>query len=149
MADPKSYIGATFQAVVATPATVDASGFGALAYTTTIGKVISLGALGDTHSDINVTTIAGRTFHQNGPADGGEVPLTFAYDAGGDAGQQLMSAQNGTNNTVSFKVTDPDGKISYIYAVIANFKDGERNAQNMKTFICTLRVNSPTIRPSL
>ena len=41
-----SYIGATLGVSVATPATVDAAGFGALTYTA-VGAMISIGETGD------------------------------------------------------------------------------------------------------
>lgn len=149
MADPKSYIGAIFQAVVGVPSTVDASGFAALTYSTTIGKVVDESPSGDSHADITWTGLStGRVTHITGAVDGGEITLTFKYDPGGDAGQQFLWAQNGSGNNVSFKVTDPDAKVEYLYAIVVNMKGLPRDAATAKGFTVTLRVNSPTIRPS-
>lgn len=149
MADPKSYIGALVQAIAAVPGTIDSSGYATLfsGSPSTIGKIITVGPIGDQHADITVTTLAGRTLHANGAADGGNVPIGFAYDPATDAGQQLMLTNNGTNNPVSFKITDPDGKITYFYGVISNFQDNQRDASSMKGFTFTIRVNNATIRP--
>lgn len=152
MADPKSYIGGTLQAIVGTPATVDASGFNTLfgGAPVTIGKVVSISQIGDKHADISSTTISpGRTFHQNGAADGGTITVTVLYDSAGDAGLQLIAAQNGGNTTVSFKIVDPDSKVSYLYGIVGNLQDAQRDAQSMKSFTFTIAVNSATIRVSL
>lgn len=150
MADPKSYIGALVQAIVGTPTTTDASGFATLfgGSPVTIGQVLEHGPIGDSHADVAVTTLAGRTFHSNGAADGGETTITFAYDSAGNTGQQLLLAQNGTNNTVSFKITDPDGKLTYFFGLVRNFRDNPRSATTMKGFTVSLAINSATIRPS-
>lgn len=145
----RSYIGCLVQAVVGAPATADSAGFAALTYSLTIGQITDVSEMGDTHGDITTTLLAtGRTAHINGAADGGEVTLTFEYEAAGDAGQQMLRAQNGGNNTVSFKITDPDGKLSYFHAVVANFRDKARSPTNVKGFTVALRVNTDIIRPS-
>ncbi len=106
MADPKSYIGALVQVCAAAPATIDAAGFAALSYTT-IGKVVSVGALGDQAGDISSPTLGGRIYHANGSIDGGEVPFSVLYDPAGDAGVTLILSRNNLNDTTSFKLTDP------------------------------------------
>lgn len=147
MADPVSYIGCAVGLSVATPASVDSTGFGALSYTT-LGKIVSVGPIGDKTADINATTLAGRTFHRNGAADGGEVNFAILYDPAGDAGAQMALAQNNGGNTVSIRIADPDGKFTYAYGVLANFQDGTRDANSMKTYNFVGRINSATVRPS-
>ncbi|WYK06455.1 hypothetical protein DWF04_022730 [Cereibacter sphaeroides f. sp. denitrificans] len=144
MAAAISYIGATIGCVASSPATDDAAGFGALTYST-IGKIASWGAVGDTSEDITIQLLDGRTEHVNGSKDGGAIPFTFRADAG-DAGQTILLAQSNTNTEVSFKITDPDGKIAYFRGKVANVRDQERAAGNYKGYTGEVRVNSATIR---
>lgn len=139
-----SYIGATIACVAASPATVDAPGFAALSYTT-IGEIIEFGEIGDTSNDIPIALLAGRNVHVNGGVDGGEVAFTFAIN-GSNAGQTILRTNSNTNNVVSFKITDPDGAISYFHSVIANVRDQARNQSNYKGMTGVMRVNSATIR---
>lgn len=143
MAGAISYIGAVIGCVVGMPATDDAAGFGAMTYTP-IGKVVSWGAIGDTSNDISVDLLDGRVEHVNGARDGGAVPFTIRTDT--DAGQAILIAQSNTNAEVSFKVTDPDGKIAYFRGKVANVKDMERASSSYKGFNGEVRVNSATIR---
>ena len=145
MGNPVSYIGALVQIVASSPATQDASGFGALSYTT-IGKIVSVGATGDTTDNISVPLLIGRVEHVNGAADGGEIQMGFRYDAGTDAGQNIVLAQNNSQTNCSFKITDPDGKIEYFLGLVANYQSMDRNTQNYKGYNFVARVNSPLIR---
>lgn len=143
MAAAISYIGAVIGAVVATPATVDAAGFGALTYVT-IGKIATWGEVGDTSGDVAIDLLEGRIEHVNGAKDGGEIPFAFRSD--NDAGQTLLRNNNNTNNEVSFKITDPDGQIAYFYGKVANVRDNERSSSSYKGQTGVVRVNSATIR---
>ncbi len=138
-----SYIGATIAVAVATPATIDAAGFGALSYTT-VGKIASFGAVGDSSADIAVELLDGRTEHVNGVKDGGAIPFAFRYDT--DAGQAILTTNSNNNVDLSFKVTDPDGKLAYFYGKCANVKDNERAPGSYKGLTGEVRVNSATIR---
>lgn len=144
MANAISYIGSVIAAVVATPATIDAAGFAALTYVP-IGKIASWGAIGDTSNDITVDLLDGRVEHVNGAKDGGAVPFTIRADAP-DAGQAILLAQSNSNTEVSFKITDPDGKIAYLFGKVANVQDQERSSSNYKGYTGEVRVNSPVIR---
>lgn len=139
-----SYIGATVGCVAASPATDDAAGFAALSYVP-IGKIASWGAVGDTSNNIAIDLLDGRVEHVNGARDGGVIAFTIRDDAD-SAGQAILKAQSNTNTEVSFKVTDPDGKIAYVYGKVANVRDQERTSSNYKGFTGEVRVNSPTIR---
>ncbi|MDZ4393867.1 hypothetical protein [Cypionkella sp.] len=143
MAAAISYIGAVIAVSVATPATVDASGFNALTYTT-VGKIASFGSVGDSSADIPVELLEGRTEHVNGVKDGGAIPFAFRSDT--DAGQTLLVNNSNNNVDLSFKITDPDGKIAYFYGKIANVKDNERAPGSYKGLTGEVRVNSATVR---
>lgn len=139
-----TYIGAAIAVSAATPATVDAAGFGALTWTP-VGHITEWGELGDSSEDVSETTLAGRTFHANGSLDGGAVPFTILID-GANSGQTILKTNNNTNTTVSVRVTDPDGQIAYLHGVVANLKDRQRTSGTMKGMSGEIRVNSATVR---
>ena len=142
-----SYIGATIACVNATPATNDSSGFGALSWTATIGQIVEWSEVGDTSNSIDIPKLSGRITHLNGAKDGGEVNFTFQYEVA-DAGQVILRARNNgvlASDTVSFRITDPDGKLIYFHGVVANVRDMVRNNSNYKGMTGTIRVNSPTV----
>ena len=143
MAAAISYIGSVIACVAATPATIDAAGFGALSYTT-IGKIASFGSVGDSSADIPVELLDGRTEHVNGVKDGGAIPFAFRFDT--DAGQTLLVNNSNNNVDLSFKITDPDGKLAYFYGKVANVKDNERAPGSYKGLTGEVRVNSATVR---
>jgi hypothetical protein len=138
-----SYIGGTVAVSVATPGTVDASGFGALTYTV-VGNMISFGETGDEAADISIPLLSGRTLHVNGAKDGGSRKFAYQYELS-DAGQVLIRANTNNNTDVSVKITDPDGKIEYFYGRIANLKRSERTSAAFKGESGEFRVNSAVV----
>ena len=138
-----SYIGTVVAVSVATPATEDTSGFGALTYTT-VGQMITFGETGDEAEDITIPLLAGRTLHVNGAKNGGSRAFAYQYEVA-DAGQVILRAQNNSNVTVSVKITDPDGKIEYFHGRVANIKRTERTSSAYKGEAGEFRVNSAVI----
>lgn len=143
MAAATSYIGAVIGCVVGLPATIDSAGFAALSYTT-IGKIAEWGEVGDSSNSIDINLLEGRVEHLNGAKDGGEIAFTLRFDT--DAGQTLLVNNNNGPLDLSFRVTDPDGKIAYFYGRVANIRDQARNSTNFKGLTGVVRVNSTTIR---
>jgi len=96
MADEQSYIGGTLSvAKGAKPASENKAGYEGLTWVE-VGKVVSLGAVGDTHENITVTTLKGRTLNITGAADGGSSEMTLVAD-GDDTGQDDLVEINGSN----------------------------------------------------
>ena len=143
MAAGNSYIGAVIAVSASTPATIDSTGFAALTYTT-VGKIVEWGAVGDTSDNISVALLEGRVEHLNGAKDGGEIAFTFRMDS--DAGQTILKNNNNNNTTISFKITDPSGKVTYAHGLVANIQDQPRNNSNFEGMTGVFRVNSATIR---
>ncbi|MCZ0963889.1 hypothetical protein [Paracoccus benzoatiresistens] len=139
-----TYIGAVIAVSAATPATIDQAGFAALTYSA-VGKITEWGEVGDTSEDVTETTLAGRTYHANGALDGGSVAFTILID-GVDAGQTILTSKNNTNDEVSVRITDPDGRITYFHGKVANLRDRSRTASTMKGQTGEFRVNSATVR---
>lgn len=138
-----SYVGVLMGIAVATPATQDAAGFGALTYTNIVG-MISVGEVGDTSEDISVPYLSGRNAHVNGAKDGGSREFAYVYEKT-DPGQVLLRANNNNNVDVSLRVTDPDGEVRYFFGRIADIMDNERTNSNYKGQKGQLRVNSNVI----
>lgn len=126
-----TFIGSTLSVVASTPAAEDESGYTALSFTE-IGKVISIGELGDTSEDVTFDLLkTGRRSHVNGVKDLGEIPVAIEYDRS-DAGLTILEAANNGNTTHSFRVTDTDGDDYYFQGLIANLRDNERTASGYK-----------------
>lgn len=150
MADPKSYIGATLSIFVGAPATYDAAGFAALSWSATLGKIASIGQIGDESEAISVPTLEGRTYIMNGSVSGGEIPISFLYDpAGGSAAVAIINANKDTNNVVSLRIIDPDSKVTYLTGYLANFKDNERGPSSAKGYNFVCRATGAPIRVSI
>lgn len=140
-----TFIGSAVAVVAAKPATTDAAGFAALSWVATLGEVLEFGELGDTSEDVSVKTLAGRVKHMNGALDGGEIAFSFQFE-NADAGQVIMRTTNNTQTDVSFRITDTDGRVSYIFGRVANVRDVKREASMSKGMTGVLRANSPVIR---
>ena len=133
-----SFIGSTLKVVASTPAAEDASSYGALSMIT-VGKVISIGEIGDTNEDIAFDRLAdGRRVHVNGTKDMGDIPVVLDYDRD-DAGLTIIEAGEGSNTTHSFLITDSDGDQYYFQGLIANFKSPAREANAYKSVNFVIR----------
>jgi len=133
-----SYIGSTLSIVADTPTTEDVSGYTALSFVE-VGKVVSIGELGDTSEDIAFDLLKpGRRSHVNGVKDLGEVAVTIEYDRD-DAGLAILEAANNGNTTHSFVVTDADGDDYYFQGLVANVRDFERTANQYKGLTFVIR----------
>lgn len=139
-----TYTGTVVEASAGRPATTDLAGFAAKTYTK-VNHLLDWAEMGDTSQDVTETTLDGRTWHTNGPLDGGTIAFTFLED-GADAGQTILLTANNGSAEVSVKVTDADGKVSYCFGRVANIRDRARSAPTKKGKTGEFRVNSATIR---
>ena len=143
MAD-SSNVGVVITVVAATPATIDAAGFGALSWTATLGELAMFGEVGDKSASVDIPRVSGRTTHVNGAVDGGEIPFAVHYELT-DAGQVIMRANANGATTVSFRKTYPDGKIIYFYGKLANVVYNEVSPTTNKGMKGVVRVNSAIV----
>lgn len=139
-----SYCGSTIAVVVATPATIDSPGFAALSWTAVLTDLVSISEIGDTSQDIPIPYLNGRTSHVNGAVDGGEVTLTYAWETS-NAAQVIIRNNQNNNVACSFRVTDPDGRISYFSGVVANVRDLPRDTNTYKGQTATIRVRTARV----
>lgn len=140
----RTYIGALVAVSAGLPATIDAAGFAAKAYSN-VGRIESFPPIGDTSEDVNFTLLSGRTEHVNGALDGGTGEFAFVQD-GVDAGQTLLITSSNTATDVSWRITDPDGTIVYVGGKVANVRDRERTASTVKGMTGEVRINTRDVR---
>jgi hypothetical protein len=140
MAASKSFIGATLAVSVGLPVNFNSAGYGSMPWTT-VGQVESIDPTGDMTSAIEFTPLAtGRKERAAGEIDGGQNKVTYRYDSA-DAGQTILSTNNNTDNPVSWRLTDPDGKIEYCSGSVWNREAMARNKSNYKGFTQLLNAN--------
>jgi hypothetical protein len=144
MPDIITYVGATIAVVAAVPATYNSAGYAALTWVP-VGKITSWGEAGDTSEDVAETTLAGRVIHANGALDGGAVAFAIVV-SGTDAGQTILVNNSNSNTDISYRVTDPDGKIEYSTGIVANVRSRERTASTAKGLTGEARINTALVR---
>ena len=112
------------------------------AATTEVGKIISIGELGDTAEDVSFDLLkGGRKTHVNGVRDVGDVSVSCEYD-NTDDGQNRIRAQANTNTVISFLITDSDNRVRGFNGVIANYRETERTASSYKGIMFEMRGQS-------
>jgi hypothetical protein len=135
-----AYSGGALALSSGAPATYDSSTYAAKSWTSVVGA-ITAPETGDEVADVTADTLAGRTIHANGAADGGIRNLAWIYDAS-DSGQGIARTNNNTNTLTSVRITDADGKIEYICGLIVNLKRPERAAGTTKIETCQIKINN-------
>jgi hypothetical protein len=96
--------GSTIAISAASPATFDAAGYGALAFSA-IGEVTDLGEFGREYALVTHNPIANRgTVKKKGSFNEGSIDLKLGLDTD-DAGQIIAKAASLSDNDYSFKIT--------------------------------------------
>jgi hypothetical protein len=135
---------------VASPATHDAAGYGALTFTE-IGGPDKLGALGEKFAKVEWKPLKGPIDKHKGSVDNGSLQPNVAIDED-DAGQGLLrtAAADKTSKLYSFKVTYATGAIRYFGGRVFSNDENTDNADSVLTTapmieICTdiVRVPAP------
>lgn len=91
----------------AKPATEDAAGYAALAWTEVV-NLLSVSDTGDTYADASATHLGdGRVSHTPSDADGGAFDVTCTKNIG-DAGQVILQTAVGNACGISVKIQFPD-----------------------------------------
>jgi Ethanolamine utilization protein EutJ (predicted chaperonin) len=142
MADVISFIGSTL-GLVASPriAAADVSAYNAKTYVD-IGKIVSIGALGDTSQAISISLLKeGRVIYVNGEKTLGEISVTLAVDIS-DTAQATVRNNANTNTNYWFEVEDLDGKRYFFQGLLANYQELERSASQYKGATFVIRGNT-------
>lgn len=115
--------GTTMSVSAANPATFDAAGYAALAWTS-IGEITDPGEFGRKFAVIKHNPVGSRgTRKFKGSFDEGQMNVKMALD-NGDAGQQLLKTARDSDNDYSFKVVLPGGDTYYFQAKVTEFQIG-------------------------
>lgn len=115
--------GSTIAISAASPATFDAAGYGALAFSA-IGEVTDLGEFGREFALVTHNPIATRgTVKKKGSFNEGSIDLKLGLD-NDDAGQIIATAASQSDADYSIKVELQSGDVYYMQAQVMSFKVG-------------------------
>ncbi len=129
-----------------TPATQDASGFGALTYVE-IGQVEKLGTIGAAFAKVEFQPLKGVKQKHKGAADYGSLQPSMAYDEA-DAGQALLrvAAADATVSRYAFRVTLPTGAIRYFLARVFGAPENVDGADSILMSMPTVEISSKVVQ---
>lgn len=114
---PVTSAGSTLAISANPPATITATGYGALTYTD-IGEVTDGGSIGRTYNTVSYNPLATRgTVKLKGSFDDGTMTLQLSY-APGDPGQVLLETALDDDDFYSFELTLQNGTIIYFQAQV-------------------------------
>lgn len=122
------------------PATQDAAGYAALAWTL-VKRVESLPAFGSTTDPVSFQPLDGPEEINKGAVKNGQMQVMLAFDEV-DAGQTLLrtAAAPGNNALYSFKVLYPTGAIRYFQARVLGAPEEVGGANNVLKTTATLAL---------
>jgi hypothetical protein len=113
--------GSTFKVSATKPASFDATGYAALAFTE-IGEVTDFGEFGRVYALVTHNPVANRsTVKKKGSYNEGQITLQMALDTD-DAGQILMKAAVASDNDYYCQLTTQNGDKYYFPAQVMSFK---------------------------
>lgn len=122
--------GTTFKVSASTPATFNAAGYAALAWTT-VGEVTDLGEFGREYALVTHNPIASRgTVKKKGSFNEGSLTLQLGLDTD-DAGQIILKAAQNSDADYSFLVTMQNGDKYYFQSQVMSFKVGAGTVDNI------------------
>ena len=139
-----SSAGTTLSACASLPATYDAAGYNALAWTQ-VTKVSDIPEFGPSTSVNTFNPIDDRvTQKSTGSIDYGSLAIGFAHIVG-DAGQGILSTALGNNTGISFKVTRPDGAKDYFTGVVSSFTRNHSGVNSFFVGTSKVEINKPIV----
>jgi hypothetical protein len=122
--------GSTIAISAASPATFDAAGYGALAFSA-IGEVTDLGEFGREYALVTHNPIANRgTVKKKGSFNEGSIDLKLGLDTD-DAGQIIAKSASLSDADHSIKITLQSGDVFYMQAQVMSFKTGVGSVDNI------------------
>jgi len=108
----------------AEPATPTAIGYAALTWTE-LAEITSIGSRGKTYEVVTHKPLAYRgTYKRKGSYDNGQMALGMAI-AKADPGQDLLDEALDSDNSYSFKIAFPSGRIQYMPGQVSSFTDDD------------------------
>jgi hypothetical protein len=133
--------GTTFKVSAATPATFNAAGYAALAWTL-VGEVTDLGEFGREYNLVTHNPIDTRgTQKKKGSFNEGQITLQLGLDTD-DAGQILLKAGALSDNDYSVLVTTQNGDKYYAQAQVMSFKVGAGDVNKITAATVSLELTT-------
>jgi hypothetical protein len=112
--------GTTLYVSAALPATNDAAGFGALAWTK-VGEIVDLGSYGKKYNLVTHNPLDDRkTVKRKGSYNNGTLSVKMAR-VPANAGQTIIVAGRDSDNSISCRVTLQNGTINYFQAQVMSY----------------------------
>lgn len=131
--------GVTLGIYAGSPATYDAAGFAAEAYTD-VGEITNIGDFGKEWTEVTHLPLASRGVKKGkGSYNNGTLSPALALDPG-DAGQTAMETALESDSPVSVKITLQDGTVYYLEALVMQFKPSIGGVDDVVTASTSLSV---------
>ena len=126
------------------PATYDATGFGALTFTT-IGEITDIGTYGKVYTVISHNPLSSRqTVKRKGSYNTGALQLKMARIPS-DAGQTILLAARDSDSSYSFKIVLQDGTINYFSAQVISAQTMVGSINTITQFDINLEIDNDVI----
>ena len=133
--------GTTLKISASNPATFDAAGYNALAWTT-VGEVTDLGEFGREYNIVTHNPIDNRgTDKKKGSFNEGQIQAQLGIDDA-DAGQTLMRAALLSDNDYSFLITTQGGAKYGFQAQVSSFKVNAGNVDQILAATANLEITT-------
>lgn len=138
--------GSTLAISVSVPATDDAEGYEALAYTE-VGQVEKIGAIGAAIAKVEFQPLKGPKQKHKGAVDFGSLQPTMALDET-DAGQAIVrtASENMTSKLYSFRVQYPNGSKRYFRGRAFGFPESVDGADTIIVANPTIEISTKVVR---
>lgn len=143
--DAQTAAGTTIAISAGLPASITATAYGALTYTT-IGEITDPGSYGRTYNTVTHSPLAERgVVKLKGSYNDGTMTLQAAY-APGDAGQILVNTAVDSDDYYSIKITYQDGGIAYLQAMVMSAPVTVGSVDSIVNVAIGLEVKSGSIK---
>lgn len=131
---------------VATPATFDAAGYGALTFTE-IGQIEKIGSIGASFNKVEFVPLKGPKQKHKGSVDYGSLQPSLAHDDE-DAGQTLLrtAGADETSTLYSFKVTYPDGAKRFFQGRVFGYPETTDGADTIIMATPTIEIDTKIVK---
>lgn len=131
----------TLHVSAAAPATFNAAGYAALAWTA-VGEVTDLGEFGREFALVTHIPLASRgTVKKKSSFNEGSISLQLGLDTD-DAGQIMIKTANLSDNDYSFKVTTQNGDLYNMQAQVMSWKVGIGGVDQITAATVSLEITS-------
>tara|TARA_R110000744_G_scaffold32418_1_gene75844 strand:+ start:9260 stop:9700 length:441 start_codon:yes stop_codon:yes gene_type:complete len=126
------------------PATVDASGYGALTYTSAV-EITQIGEFGRMYALVTHQPLASRGVKKaKGSFNDGQFSPTMAFDKT-DAGQLILEAAELLDTAIAIKITLDGGEIFYMQGLVMGLSRSIGESDSIVIMTPTIEVVSDSI----